>query len=283
MNVSERERDEVARVNRSGRQPVVLIHGLWLLPSSWRRWERFLEERGFDALSVDWPGDAESVEAAHRDPNALAKLGVQDIATHIEQVIDGLDRRPMLIGHSFGGLLAQMLAGRGRSSGTVAIDPAPFKGIRALPPSVLRATFPVLRNPRNRTRTVALTPKQFRFGFANGVDASTADRLHDEYHVPAPGRPLYQSAVANISFSRAIAVDRRNPERGPLLVIGGTADNTVPASLSRAAYKKQSKNPGLTEFATIDGAGHSLVFDHRWSEVAATAADFLARPDVATP
>lgn len=276
MSISSRERSEVARLNRSERQPVLLIHGLWLLPNSWQRWEELLEQRGFAAMSVDWPGDAESVDAARRNSDALAKLGVREVTAHVETVIAELDRKPMLIGHSFGGLIAQALAGQGHSLATVAIDPAPFKGIRRLPLSVLRATFPVLRNPLNRNRTVPLTSSQFRYGFTNKVDLAEAERLHGEFHVPAPGRPIFQAAAANVSFSKATAVDCHNPERGPLLIISGTADHTVTPSLSRAAFKKQAKNPSPTQLVEIDEAGHSLVFDDRWKEVAAAAADYLA-------
>lgn len=275
--LTERELAEIATINASGRQPVVLIHGLWLLADSWDRWTAQLEAEGFGAISVDWPGDPDSVSAARANPKQLAGTRVQDVVARTERLIGALDRAPVLIGHSFGGLVAQILAGRGLAAATVAIDPAPFKGILGLPRSVVKSSFPVLRNPLNRRRAVTLTLPQFTYGFANAVSEGEAQELYEASHVAAPGRPVFQAAFANLSFSRATKVDTRNPARGPLLIISGGADHTVPPAVARAAHAKQAKNPSATELVEIDDAGHSLVIDHRWSEVAGATIDFIQR------
>lgn len=280
MSLSSREVTEVARVNESGRQPILLVHGLWLLAGSWQPWEEFFEDRGFAAMSVDWPGEPAGVEAARAEPQALAGTTVTEVSDHVADVIAGLNRRPVVIGHSLGGLLAQIAAGRGLSLATVAIDPAPFKGVLPLPLSALRASFPVLRNPANRNRAVALTPEQFNYGFANAVAEAEATALYEEHHVAAPGRPLFEVAVANVSWARGTAVDTENPDRGPLLIVSGGEDHTVPWPLANAAYKKQSKNPCVTQIIEIDGVGHSLVIDSNWKRVAEGALTFLNRNGV---
>lgn len=280
MSLSHREATEIARVNDSGRQPILLVHGLWLLAGSWQPWEALLEERGYAAMSVDWPGDPEGVEAARAEPQALAGTTVTQVADHVADVIAQLDRRPVVIGHSLGGLLAQVVAGRGLALATVAIDPAPFKGVLPLPLSALRASFPVLRNPANRNRAVTLTLEQFTYGFANAVAKAEAASLYEEHHVAAPGRPLFEAALANLSWARGTAVDTKNPDRGPLLIISGGEDRTVPWPLANAAYKKQAKNPGVTDIVEIEGVGHSLVIDSNWKPVADSALTFLNRHEV---
>lgn len=275
MNLTKRELDDITRINESGRQPVVLVHGLWLLAGSWSRWEQYLDHRGYSALSLDWPGDPQSVAEARANPEKLAGTDIQQVADHIEDAIGRLNRRPAVIGHSVGGLLAQMIAGRGNSAATVAMDPAPFKGIRGLPRSVVKASWPVLRSPANRRKAVTLTFDQFTYGFANAVPVEEATALYEEFHVAAPGRPLFQVAFGNGPFSNATRVDTRAENRGPLLIISGGSDHTVPPSLARAAYKKQSKNLASTQIVEIEKAGHSLVIDHRWEEVAAATVDFL--------
>jgi pimeloyl-ACP methyl ester carboxylesterase len=280
MSLSNREAAEVARVNDSGRQPILLVHGLWLLAGSWQPWEELLEDRGYAAMSIEWPGDPVGVEAARAEPQAMAGTTVTEVADHVVEVIAELDRRPVVIGHSFGGLLAQIVAGRGLSIATVAIDPAPFKGVLPLPLSTLRASFPVLSNPANRNRAVTLTREQFIFGFANAVSKAEAASLYDEHHVAAPGRPLFEAALANISWARGTAVDTKNRNRGPLLIVSGGEDHTVPWPLANAAYKKQAKNPGVTEIIEIEGVGHSLVIDSNWKQVAETALTFLERNEM---
>ncbi|MEM7324193.1 MAG: alpha/beta fold hydrolase [Actinomycetota bacterium] len=277
---TKRELAEIDRINQSGRQPIILVHGLWLLSGSWDRWVAFLEQQGYGVLAIDWPGDPETVAEARSNPDLLAGTSIEQVADHVEEIARRFTRRPAVIGHSVGGLVAQIVAGRGVAVATAAIDPVPFKGIRGLPRSVVKSTFPVLRSPGNRKRAVLLTLDQFRYGFANAVEADEANALYDEFHVPAPGKPIFQVASANFSRSTATKVDTGSADRGPLLIVSGTADHTVPPSLAGAAYKKQSKNPAPTEFAEIVNAGHSLVIDNRWQEVATKTVEFFGRNGV---
>lgn len=273
--ITQREAQQVATANASGRQPVVFIHGLWLLASSWDAWRERFEAEGYATVAVEWPGDAASVAEARAGLDTLAGVGVQEITDHIAEVVRGLNRKPILIGHSFGGLLVQRIADLGLATASVAIDPAPFKGVLPLPASALKASAPVLGNPANRKRTVTLTCDQFRYGFANAVSEEEARALYEAHHVAGPGRPLFQAATANLGTGKATRVDVRNPERGPLLVISGERDHIVPRAIAHAAYRLQSKNAGRTEFREIPGRGHSLVIDEGWGEVADAALAFL--------
>jgi non-heme chloroperoxidase len=275
--ITEHEAAEVSRANATGLQPVVFIHGLWLLPSSWDRWAAAFEEAGFAAVTADWPDDPPTVAEANAHPEVMAGKTVGEIADHVAELIGTLERKPVVIGHSFGGLMAQIIAGRGLSAAAVAIDPAPFRGVLPLPISALRASSPVLSNPRNRNRAIPLTYDQFRYAFANAVSEQEARALHEEFAVPAPGAPLFQAAAANLNPWTEVKVDTDNPERGPLLIISGEQDHTIPWALANAAYKQQKDNPGVTEIVEIPGRGHALVIDSGWREVADTALAFVQR------
>ena len=275
--ISASERAQIQRANVSGLHPVVFVHGLWLLPSSWQRWAEAFEEAGYIALMPEWPDDPATVAEANANPAAMAGKTVGQVADHISHVISQLERKPAVIGHSFGGLLAQIIAGRGRSAVTVAIDPAPFRGVLPLPLSALRAAWPVLGNPSNRNRAVPLTFEQFRYAFANAVSDDEAQQLYVNYAVPAPGAPLFQAAIANVNPWTEAQVDTGNHERGPLLIISGEKDNTVPWSIANASFRQQQVNSGLTEIVEIANRGHSLTIDHGWREVADTALAFVRR------
>jgi pimeloyl-ACP methyl ester carboxylesterase len=277
MTITSREAEQVAAADESGRQPVVFIHGLWLLAGSWNRWRDLFEEKGYAAVAVDWPDDPADRAAAHAHPEAFAGKGVGQVADHVAEVIGELKRKPVVVGHSFGGLLAQIVAGRGLSRATVAIDPAPSRGVLPLPFSALKASFPVLGNPTNYGKAVTLTFEQFRYGFANAVSEEEARELYDTFHVPAPGRPLFQAATANLDFTTEAKVDTRSPERGPLLLLSGGEDHIVPWRVTNAAYKQQRRNAAVTEVVQIPGVGHSLVIDSHWREVADAALVFLAQ------
>src|SRR5215475_8620645 len=277
MTITEHEKQQVEQANSTERQPVVFVHGLWLLPSSWDRWAQMFEEAGFTALTPGWPDDPETVEEANQHPEVMAHKTVGQVADHFDEIIRGLQKKPAIIGHSFGGLLAQILAGRGLSVATVAVDPAPFRGVLPLPFSALKSAWPVLGNPANRNRAVPLTYDQFRYAFANNVDEDEAHELYDTFAVPAAGAPLFQAAVANLNPWTEVKVDTDNPERGPLLLISGEFDHTVPGSITHASYKQQADNPGVTEFAEMKGGGHSLTIDHGWREVCDTALGFVRR------
>jgi non-heme chloroperoxidase len=275
--ITEHEAEQVSRANESGLAPVVFIHGLWLLPSSWERWATVFEEAGFTALTPGWPDDPETVEEANAHPEVFAGKTVGQVADHIEEIVRGLDRKPAVIGHSFGGLLTQILAGRGCSAVSVAIDPAPFRGVLPLPISSLRAGSPVLGNPANRNRAIPLTYEQFRYSFANAVSEEEAKELYETYAVPAPGAPLFQAASANFNPWTEAKVDTKTPDRGPLLIISGEKDHTIPWAVANAQYKKQAHNEGVTEIKEIPGRGHALTIDSGWREVADTALEFMRR------
>jgi non-heme chloroperoxidase len=274
---TDHEAEQIDRANASGRAPVVFIHGLWLLPSSWDRWAAVFEEAGFTALTPGWPDDPETVEEANAHPEVFAGKTVGQVADHYDEIIRRLERKPAVIGHSFGGLLTQIIAGRSLASASVAIDPAPFRGVLPLPISALKAGRPVLGNPANLSRAVPLTFDQFRYSFANAVSEEEAKELFETFAVPAPGAPLFQAATANLNPWTEAKVDSENPERGPLLIISGEKDHTVPFALSNAAFKKQERNPGVTEFAEIAGRGHALTIDSGWREVADKALEFVKR------
>lgn len=271
------EEQQVALANDSGRVPVVFIHGLWLLANSWDSWKTMFAEGGFAPVAPQWPDDPESVAEANAHPSVFAHKTVGQVADHTGEVIKRLNVQPVVIGHSFGGLLTQIVAGRGLSRASVAIDPGPFRGVLPLPISALKAASPVIANPRNRRRAVPLTLAQFRFAFANAVSESEAKELYETYAVPGSGVPLFQAAFANLNPWTEAKVNRRTPSRGPLLIIDGERDNTLPLSMARAAYKLQKKNKDVTEFATIPNRGHSLVIDSGWREVAEIALHFVQR------
>src|SRR5438552_7756066 len=272
-----RDADQVRRANASGLSPVVFVHGLWLLPSSWDRWATLFEEAGYTALTPGWPDDPETVAEANANPTTFARKGVGDVADHFDALIRTLDKKPAVIGHSFGGLLAQIVAGRGLSAATVAIDPAPFRGVLPLPISALKSASPVLSNPVNFNRAVPLTYEQFRFGFANAVGEDEARELYETFAVPASGKPLFEAAAANLNPWTAAKVDTKNPERGPLLLISGEKDNTVPWAITNASFKRQQRNEGVTEIVEMKNRGHALVIDHAWREVADKALEFVKR------
>ena len=275
--ISEQEEDQVNKANASGLVPVVFVHGLWLLASSWDRWRTVFEEAGYATVAPDWPDDAANVDEANEHPEVFARKSVGQIADHSEDVIGKLDRKPAVIGHSFGGLLTQILAGRGVSAVSVAIDPAPFRGVLPLPISALRSSSPVLRNPANRHRAVPLTYEQFRYGFANALDEEEAKSLYDKFAVPGSGEPIFQAAAANLNPWTEAKVDTKNPDRGPLLIISGEHDHTVPWAVANASYKLEKRNPGVTEIVEMKGRGHSLTIDNGWGEVADTALAFVQR------
>jgi pimeloyl-ACP methyl ester carboxylesterase len=269
--------DQVAHANESGLTPVVFVHGLWLLASSWERWADHFTRSGFAPVTPGWPDDPATVAEANAHPEVFARKTVGQVADHVAGVVESLDRKPVLIGHSFGGLLVQILAGRGLAAATVAIDPAPFRGVLPLPLSALKSASPVLSNPANRRRAVPLTYAQFRFGFANAVAEDEAHSLYETFAVPASGAPLFQAASANLNPWTEAKVDTRNPERGPLLIVSGEKDKTVPWSIANASFKRQKRNPGVTEIVELPNRGHALVVDSGWEEVADTALAFVRR------
>jgi len=269
--------DQIERANATGLTPVVFIHGLWLLPSSWDRWAAVFEDAGYTTVRPGWPDDPETVAEAKAHPEVFAHKSVGQVAEHYSEAIGQLKKKPAVIGHSFGGLLAQIVAGRGLSAATVAIDPGPFRGVLPLPISSLKSASPVLGNPANRGRAVALTFEQFKYAWANALGEDEAKDLYETYHVPASGVPLFQAALANLNPWTEAKVDTKNPDRGPLLFISGEKDNTVPWAITNASYKQQKGNKAVTEIVEMPNRGHALVIDSGWREVADTALAFVKR------
>jgi pimeloyl-ACP methyl ester carboxylesterase len=275
--MTEHESGQVARANASGLTPVVFVHGLWLLPSSWDRWAEMFETAGYIALTPGWPDDPETAAQANANPEVFAGKSIGQVADHFAAIVGSLTRKPAIIGHSFGGLLAQILAGRALAAVSVAIDPAPFRGVLPLPMSALRSASAALGNPANRQRAVPLTYDQFRYAFANAVSEDEAKRLYESFAVPAPGLPVFQAAAANFNPWTEAKVDTDNPDRGPLLLISGQKDHTVPWAVTNAAYKRQQRNKNVTEIVEIPGRGHSLTVDDGWRDVAGAALAFVQR------
>jgi len=281
MAITEREQHEVETANASGRQPVVFVHGLWLLASSWDAWRSLFEERGYATAAPGWPDDPETVAEARAHPEVFAGKSVGEVTHHYADVIAQLTRKPIIIGHSFGGLITQKLAGDGLAAGAVALDPAPFRGVLPLPFSSLKSAFPALSNPRNRNRPVMLTYEQFRYAFANAVPEVESHTLYDTYSVPGPGLPLFQAAFANFNPRTEASVHTKNVARGPLLIIDGQEDHTVPWKIANASYKRYKDSKSPTEITKIAGRGHSLTIDSGWREVAETALAFLEKHGLA--
>jgi len=277
VTISNHEAEQVDRANATTSTPVVFVHGLWLLPNSWDRWAALFEEAGYVAVTPGWPDDPETVTEAKAHPEVFAGKSVGQIADYEEAIIRRLDRKPVVIGHSFGGLLTQILAGRGLAAASVAISPAPFRGVLPLPISALRSSSAVLGNPANRHRAIPLTYEQFRYSFANAVDERAAKRLYEAYSVPGSGEPIFQAAAANLNPWTEAKVDTKNPERGPMLIISGDQDHTVPWAIANAAYKKQQRNAAVIEIVKLEHRGHALTIDDGWREVAETALTFVKR------
>jgi pimeloyl-ACP methyl ester carboxylesterase len=275
--ITERETQQVERANESGKTPVVFIHGLWLLPSSWDNWVRFFEEAGYAAVTPSWPDDPETVEEARAHPEVLAKKTLKQVADHTADVMGKLDKKPAVMGHSTGGLLTFMIADRGLSAASVAIDPGPFRGVLPLPISTLKVSAPVLKNPLNRGRAITLTLDQFKYGWANALSEEEAKQLYETYHVAGPGSALMQMANANLNPFTEAKVDPKNPHRGPLLILEGEKDHTVPWAIANAAYNRQKHNEAVTEIEKVPNRGHALTIDHGWREVADKALAFVNR------
>jgi non-heme chloroperoxidase len=275
--ITQREAQQIDAANASGRTPVVFVHGLWLLPNSWERWATVFDAAGYAPLTPGWPDDPETVEKARAHPDVFARKTIGQIADRYAEVIGRLTTKPAVIGHFFGGLLTMILAGRGLASASVAISPAPFRGVLPVPIAALRSSSPVLRNPANRNRAVLLTYEQFRYAFAKAIGEDEAKQLYETYSVPGSGAMIFQAATANLNPSSQAKVDSTSPDRGPLLIISADSDHTVPWSLANAAFKKQRRNDGVTEIVKIPDRGHALTIDGRWREVADRALAFVKR------
>ena len=232
-------------------------------------------EAGYEPVSPGWPGEPDTVEEARKNPGQVAGKGLDEIVAHYAQVIGGLEARPVVVGHSFGGLIAQRLLGQDLAAAAVAIDPAPAKGVIFLPPSALRVASIALRRPANRNEAVSLTAEQFRYGFGNALPAQESSELYERWAIPSPGRPLFEAAMANLVPHSPAKADTGNKARGPLLITAGGRDHTVPAAISHATRRLYHKSPAVTDLREFPDRGHSLTIDHGWREVAQTVLDWL--------
>lgn len=260
---------------------VVFIHGLWVSHTAWQPWIDHFVAQGHHAIAPAWPGEHASVAATREDPAAQAGFGIDELTDYFATILEDFDTPPVVIGHSFGGLIAQKLLGDNRAAAAIAIDPAPVKGVKPLPIAQLRSAFPVLGNPLNRGRAQALTQAQWRYAFGNALTDNESEALWDQWSIPSPGKPLFQAAAANFAPNSPAKVDIANQSRGPLLITAGTADHTVPFVSAKAAHKLYSKSGAVTDFHEFDGRGHSLTIDHGWRDVADTSLAWMAHRQVA--
>jgi pimeloyl-ACP methyl ester carboxylesterase len=260
----------------SGPDTIVLIHGLWMTALSWEHWAARYEERGYQVIAESWPGMGGDIEELRRDPSAIEHLGIEEIVDHYARIIGGLERPPIIMGHSFGGAFTQILLDRGFGAAGVAIDSAPVKGLLALPASTLRSGFPVLKNPANRHRAVALTPEEFHYSFTNTLSEEESAPIYERYAVPGPGRVLFQGALANFNPHAATAIDFKNDGRAPLLFIAGGEDHVAPASLNEANAKRYRKSDAVTDYKEFPGRSHYTLGQEGWQEVADYALDWAA-------
>jgi len=247
---------------------VVFLHGLWLHATSWAPWVELFEDAGYTCLAPGWPGIPDTVEAARLDPESIADHGIDDVVQHYASIIETLLAPPILVGHSFGGMIAEKLLGMDAAVGAVAIDAAQIKGVLPLPLSSLRSTLPVFKNPANKHRAVSLTAEQFRYSFGNALSEDESQQLFDAWTIPAPGRPLFEAASANFSPHSPAAVDTRNGGRGPLLLVMGGQDHTVPEAITKSTLKQYRHSDAVTDLLEFDDRGHSLTIDSGWRDVA---------------
>ena len=257
--------------------PVVFIHGLWLHATSWGPWVDRFRAAGHEPVAPGCPGDADTVEAARANPDSIAGHGIGDVTSHYQKIIDQLPDRPIIIGHSFGGMIAEKLLGQDYGGAAIAIDAAQIKGVLPLPLSALHSTLPVFKNPANKHRAVSLTAEQFRYSFGNVISEEESNELYERWTIPAPGKPLFEAAAANFSLHSPAKVNTANEGRGPLLLVMGGQDHTVPEVITKATVKQYRHSSAITDLEEFADRGHSLTIDGGWRDVADLCLAWLAK------
>jgi non-heme chloroperoxidase len=257
--------------------PIIFIHGLWLHASSWGNWGKFFTKAGYETFAPGWPGDANTIEETRKHPERIAGRGINEVTATYSKIIKSLKTKPIVIGHSFGGLIAQKLLGENLAAAVVAIDPAQMRGVLPLPFAQIKSGFPVLKDPRNKNRAISLNSDEFRYGFGNAITVKESNELYNKWTIPAPGKPLFSAAFANFNPNTEAKVDISNATRGPLLIISGGKDHTVPPAVAQSAFKLYHKSPAITELKEFKNRGHSLVIDNGWKEIAEYSLKWLQK------
>lgn len=267
----------------ANRPSIVLIHGLWMTPRSWSEFHGYYTNRGYRVLTPPWPRIGGGVEDVRRDPSPLNGLGVTEIVDHYDKLIRELDEPPIIMGHSFGGLYVQLLLDRGLGAAGVAIDAAAAKGVLKLPLSQARSLWPVLKNPANRNRTVALSFEQFTYAFANTMSERDARAAYERDAIPGPGRPVFQAGFAALAPHAATKINYRNDKRSPLLFIAGSEDHIVPPAVNKANHRKYRHSKAITHYKEFPGRSHLIVAQTGWEEVAEQALSWAVTHASAVP
>ena len=248
--------------------PIVFIHGLWLHASSWGPWQELFRRHGYRTMAPGWPGEQKTVAAARGNPGTVANVGIEDITVELTSIIEQLPACPILIGHSFGGMIAEKLLGEDWAAAAIAIDAAQIKGVLRTALSAIKATFPVFKNPENKHRAVGLTAEQFRYSFANTLSEQESNDLYERWAISSPGRPLFEAGLAAFTPHSPDAVDTHKADRGPLLLIMGGRDHTVPEAITKSTFKRYRHSTAVTDLVEFADRGHSLTIDSGWHEVA---------------
>ena len=248
--------------------PIVFIHGPWIHASSWQPWQDYFRAHGYTTYAPGWPGEHDDVEQTRAHPRAVADVGVDDVVTHYAAIVDGLAAPPILVGHSFGGMIAEKLLGRDGAVAAIAIDAPRIKGVLRAPLWAIRAALPVLKNPADHYRAISMTREQFRYSFAHTVSATESDELFDRWTIPAPGRPLVDTELTPFTADATAAWATDNPDRGPLLLAMVGRNGSVPEAITKATYGLHGDPIAVTDLMEFEDRGHSLAIDAGWPEVA---------------
>ncbi len=254
---------------------IVLIHGLWMTPLCWEHWIERYSARGYKVLAPAWPGMDDDIDQLRSNPAPIAALSAKRIVEHYESIIRGLEKPPIVMGHSFGGAFTQVMLSRGLGAAGVAIDSAPVRGVLKLPISTVRTAWPMLRNPLMRHKAVSLTPAQFHYAFTNTLTEAESLEVYQRYHVPGSRDVLVEGANANLNPNTTFKVDFHKADRAPLLLVAGGKDHVVPASITRETHGRY-KSSAIADYREFPERSHYTLGQAGWEEVADFALDWAA-------